>query len=168
MLRLLTLGGLDLRDAHGEAHPLLAQPKRLGLLVFLAMAGNGGVRRRDILLSHFWPELDETRARGALRQATYVLRRSLGDRVIVMRGDDELGIDVSELWTDVTAFESAVNAGDMHAAAGLYRGDFLDGFFVSGASSAFDEWVSLERQRLRRLAAQSRAPAGAGAAQPSA
>ena len=155
MLRLLTLGGLDLRDARDEAHPLLAQPKRLGLLVFLATAGPDGVRRRDILLSHFWPELDDVRARGALRQATYVLRRMLGDGALVMRGDDELGTDSAAIWTDALAFESAVDSGDMRAAAELYRGDFLDGFFVSGASTTFDEWVASERQRLRRLAAHA-------------
>jgi serine/threonine-protein kinase len=133
----------------------LSQPKRLGLLVYLAAATNGqAYRRRDTLLSHFWPELDEDRARRALRQAMYVLRRHLGDGVIRARGEDELGVDGTVLWVDSVAFERALASGDHREAAELYRGDFLDGFFVSGAGAEFDEWVAGERRRLRELASR--------------
>lgn len=152
MLRLLTLGGLELRHETGVLHALLAKPKRLGLLVFLAAGGVHRMRRRDQLLSYFWPELDEARARGALRQAVYSLRHDLGDGVIVARSDDELGIDPAVLSIDSMMFDDAVCAGDMPRAAAHYRGDFLDGFFASGTGPAFDEWVSAERARLRQLA----------------
>lgn len=155
MLRLLTLGALELLDGAGHAHPLLARPKRLGLLVFLSAGGASRMRRRDVLLSHFWPELDDARARGALRQAVYSLRHELGDGVIVSRSDDELGIDPALLTMDVTAFEDAVSAGDTRRAASLYRGQFLDGFFASGTGAGFDEWVAAERARLRHVACRA-------------
>lgn len=155
MLRLLTLGGLELLDGAGDAHPLLARPKRLGLLVLLAAGGSGRMRRRDLLLSYFWPELDDARARGALRQAVYSLRHELGDGVIVSRSDDELGIDPARLTMDVTAFEDAVSAGDTRRAASLYRGEFLDGFFATGTGARFDEWVAAERARLRHVACRT-------------
>jgi hypothetical protein len=36
-------------------------------------------------------------------------------------------------------------------ATALYRGDFLDGFYLDG-SPAFEQWALLERERLRNLA----------------
>ena len=70
MIELRTLGTLDLRDgAMGEIRRVLAQPKRLALLVYLALAP--AAPRRDSLLALFWPELDQGRARLALRQAVH-------------------------------------------------------------------------------------------------
>ena len=40
--------------------------------------------------------------------------------------------------------------GSLQRAVELYRGDFLDGFYVHGAP-AFEEWVLAERERLRTL-----------------
>jgi DNA-binding SARP family transcriptional activator len=151
VIRLQTLGTLDLIDDDGHPHPLLAQPKRLGLLVYLAAERRS--KRRDTIMPLFWPELDQARARGALRQAVYVLRRELGD-VIRLRGEDELGIDPAALWLDVEAFETAAGRGDWRAAAALYRGDFLDGFFIPGAAPDFDSWTGAERARLRALASR--------------
>src|SRR5262249_52898993 len=42
-------------------------------------------------------------------------------------------------------------AGQLEAATTLYRGDFLDGFYLDG-SPAFEQWALLERERLRTLA----------------
>jgi DNA-binding SARP family transcriptional activator len=163
LLRLSTLGGLDLSAGGDQVHPLLSQPKRLGLLVYLSAAKSQGYRRRDTILPLFWPELDQDRARNALRQATYVLRRDLGDGVIRMHGEEELGVDPAKLWVDVTAFETAFAASEYRTAADLYRGDFLDGFFVSGAGAEFDEWVAGERDRLRGLASRAMWVAAEGA-----
>ena len=37
----------------------------------------------------------------------------------------------------------------------LYRGDFLEGVFVSDASPELEDWISAERLRLRGLAAKA-------------
>ncbi len=80
MIELRTLGALELRGADGfEFRPILQQPKRLALLVYLAVATPRRFHRRDTLLGIFWPELDAEHARPALRRALYFLRRSLGD-----------------------------------------------------------------------------------------
>ena len=49
---------------------------------------------------------------------------------------------------DAAAFEAALDAGDLHTAVELYRGDFLNGVHVSDAPD-FERWLDDERARLR-------------------
>lgn len=94
MIELQTLGGLSLTDSQGrELRPLLAQPKRLALLAYLAVHNHHGPRRRDSVVALFWPELDAEHARGALRQALRFLRRTLGDGVLNSRSDEALDFE---------------------------------------------------------------------------
>jgi DNA-binding SARP family transcriptional activator/TolB-like protein len=154
MIQLCTLGSLDLRAADGrEVRSVLAQPKRLALLVYLA-AGvpGGGFARRDTLLAMFWPESSDERGRGAFRQAVLYLRRSLGKGVLVNRAEDELGIAPGAIQCDATGFRAALAAGDDEAALSLYGGDLLDGFFVADAPG-FEQWLEAERADLRAEAA---------------
>jgi DNA-binding SARP family transcriptional activator/tetratricopeptide (TPR) repeat protein len=167
MNRLLTFGAAGLRRADGrDVQSVLAHPKRLALLVYLATAQPGPVHRRDTLLGLFWPEQEEAHARASLRKAVHLLRQSLGADTIVRRGDDELGIDPERLWTDVAAFETALGAGRFADAVELYRGPFLAGLFVDDAPE-FERWLTATRLRLERDAsaaaqqvAESREAAG--------
>ena len=70
-----------------ELTAVLRQPKRLALLLYLTLASPRGLQRRDRLLALFWPEQEESRARNALSQALHVLRRGLGEEVLVRRGE---------------------------------------------------------------------------------
>src|SRR5947199_5634770 len=75
MIELRMLGTLDLKGADGRAvHSILAQPKRLALLAYLAVQAAGA--RRDSVVALFWPELDTAHARGALRQSLRFLAAS--------------------------------------------------------------------------------------------
>jgi DNA-binding SARP family transcriptional activator len=153
MIELKTLGAVDLRDAAGEPlRGVLAQPKRLALLVYLALARPRGFQRRDVLLALFWPEADHEHARAALRKAVLVVRRELGEGVLVSRGDEELGLAAGTVACDVVAFEQALAEHRAIDALELYRGDLLEGFFVSDAPE-FERWVDGERARLREHAA---------------
>lgn len=155
MLRFRMLGAVDLRDSRGaELRSVLAQPKRLALLTYLAEAPPRSFHSRDTLLGLFWPELDEARARAALSQALYYLRRSLGEGIITNRGQGEIGVDPDRLWCDAVAFERALEEGDAGRALELYRGDFLPGFFLSDAVE-WERWLARERARLRRRAAEA-------------
>jgi DNA-binding SARP family transcriptional activator/TolB-like protein len=152
MIELRALGSLDLRTADGhEIRSVLAQPKRLALLAYLAAAVPGGFARRDTLLGMFWPESSDERARGAFRQAVLYLRRSLGEGVLVNRAEDELGIAAGTLWCDAAEFRAALERGDPASALALYRGDLLDGLFVADAPE-FEAWLSAERADLRARA----------------
>jgi serine/threonine-protein kinase len=149
MLEFRVLGPLDLRDPAGtEVRAVLAQPKRLALLAYLAVHGGGGFHRRDTLLALFWPESDTERARGALRRALYVLRQALGEGVLVSRGDDEVGLAPGMLWCDAVEFDRLLAAGAAADALALYRGDLLGGLFVADAPE-FEVWLDGERRALR-------------------
>jgi DNA-binding SARP family transcriptional activator len=155
MLQLRTLGGSDLTDpdGRGELHAVLVQPKRFGLLVYLAVASSHRFRRRDTLVSLFWPELDAEHARGALRQALRFLRGELGPTVLLSRGEEEIGVNREALCCDATEFDLACQAGDWKRAMDLYQGDLLAGVYLPGTSADFEQWLESERERLRRLAA---------------
>ena len=153
MIRFHTLGVLDLRGPDGaEVGSVLRQPKRLGLLAYLAIASPRRFHRRDSLLALFWPELDEEHARAALRRALYFLRLELGADVLTGRGEDEVGVS-DELWCDVSALDVAVASGEFEDAVRLYRGALLEGLHVSGAAPEFSEWLDRERERVRDRAA---------------
>jgi DNA-binding SARP family transcriptional activator len=146
-----TFGPVSLTDAEGrEVHALLAQPRRLALLAYLAVAAPRGLHRRDAILTLFWPELDQQHARTALRQALRVIRGSLG-AVITSRGDDEIGLDFERFQCDADAFDRAIGGGRWDEALELYRGELLEGFFISGAPE-FERWLDAERARLRAAA----------------
>jgi eukaryotic-like serine/threonine-protein kinase len=154
MIELRTLGAVELRGCDPQsADALVSQPKRLGLLAYLAIATPRGLHRRDSLLALFWPESDQTHARGALRNALSFLRHQLGEDVIVTRGD-EVGLDPATFWCDVTAFLACADAHTAEEALALYRGDLLDGFHVADAPD-FDGWLEAERSHLRGRAAEA-------------
>jgi eukaryotic-like serine/threonine-protein kinase len=150
-------GAVDLRGGNGqELRGVLAQPKRLALLAYLAAAEPAGPHRRDTLLGLFWPELDQERARNNLSQAVHFLRRALGDATIASRGGEDLALEHSLAWVDVRAFHAALDADRPDEALDLYRGDLLPSFFIPG-SAAFEEWLERARARLRiRAAAAAR------------
>jgi TolB-like protein/DNA-binding SARP family transcriptional activator len=148
MIQLRLLGSVDFTGSDGQTlRPVLAQPKRAALFAYLAIATPLGFHRRDKLLGLFWPESDAEHARGALRTALYFLRRSLGDGVVVSRGEEEVGLVPGAVLCDAVAFEEALERGELEKAVELYRGDLLDGFYVGGLPE-FERWVELERQRL--------------------
>lgn len=155
MIELKTLGALELRGAgSADCGAVLRQPKRLALLTYLACASPRRFHRRDSLLALFWPDLDTSHARAALRRALYFLRGALGDRVLVGRGEEEIGVDEEFLLCDVRAFERAIAKGHREEALELYHGDLLEGFFVSSAPD-FERWLDTERTALRTAAARA-------------
>src|SRR3989454_987008 len=155
MIHFRMLGGLSLTAADGrEVRSLLAQPRRLALLAYLAAGTPRDFQRRDSLVALFWPELDQKHARAALREALHVLRGAVGQGIVTRRGDEEIGLDSDLFWNDVAAFDRAVAAAEWGEALELYRGDLLEGFFISEAP-AFERWLETERARLKDAACRS-------------
>lgn len=150
MVRLRVLGAVDLRDDGGrDLDAVLAQPKRLALLTYLALARPKGFHRREVLLSLFWPQSDRGTARNSLRQTLHFLRHSLGDGVIVSRGENDVGVDHEVLWCDAAAFATSLDGGDSDEALALYRGDLMPGTLI-GDAPEFNRWLDDEREHLRQ------------------
>lgn len=149
-MRLQVLGTLDVVDGDGVQLPILAQPKRLAVLLYLALARPRGKHRRDTLLAMFWPELDRERARTALNKSVHHLRSVLGAEVVIRPGAQRLGVDEVFVESDAARFESAIGV-DPALALELYRGELLPGFNVSDAPE-FERWLDQERARLHQAA----------------
>ena len=140
------------------------------LLAYLALERDRP-RRRDELASLLWPDVPDQVARRNLRLSLHRLRRALDDEeersafFEITRDTVQCRPDV--IWVDALAFEELVIAVRRHAheaieschacaerltkAVELYRGDFLEGFFLKDCL-AFSEWVALRRERWHALA----------------
>jgi DNA-binding SARP family transcriptional activator len=109
---------------------------------------------RERILSVLWPVGDPERNRHALTQSLYHSRKALGcDDVFLLAGGD-IRLNAERMKSDVQGFVSLFMQGDDECAVELYRGEFLEGFFVPGIAE-FDHWVSNQRVRLRDLAGQA-------------
>lgn len=158
-LTLTLLGGFQARLDSGHALRLRTR-RAQALLAYLAMPRHRA-HARDALATLLWGHLAQGEARSRLRQTLFTLRRALaavsppclrvdGDTVVL----DLAGIDV-----DASFFEALVAQGtpdSLERAAGLYRGDFLQGLPGQGPHpSPFEEWLAGERERLRELALEA-------------
>ena len=169
MIDLRLLGAIEVRSGPtGASRAGLTQPKRVALLVYLALAEPAGLHARDRLLALLWPEADDASSRHSLRNALHALRQALGDDAIVTRGEAWVGLDFGALRCDALELRAHVAAGRVDDALALWKGDLAPGFHLSGAPD-FERWLEDERSALRRAvraAAWTRADAleGSGAA----
>ena len=149
--RIVVLGSSDLRSEDAsQIQSVLQQPRRFALLAYLALATRHGPVQRDTVLGVFWADKTQDKARGALNQAVHYLRRSLGADAIRTVGDTiELSRD--QVTCDAVDFAEAHAAGRWKAAHDLYAGDLLPGFYDSGATPDFEQWLDGERRALHRL-----------------
>lgn len=156
MIQFFALGTVDLRERDGAPlDAVLSGPKRVALLAHLALARPRGFQRRDAVLPLLWPDSDQRRARGALRNLLHQTRSTLGEGIIESRGREEIGLAEGALWCDAVAFEDALDTGRLREALDLYRGDLMEGFHVPDAAPAFQHWLDGERKRLQRRAAEA-------------
>jgi DNA-binding SARP family transcriptional activator/tetratricopeptide (TPR) repeat protein len=146
MFCLKTFGGALLDGPQGARAGAASQPRRIAVLAILA-ASRPGVSR-DRIVGMLWPESAEERARHALSQFLYSLRRDLGEDVIVA-SPTLLQLDRTRVSSDVDELEDALRRSDLEHAVDLYGGPFLDGFYLNGCPD-FERWVEEERARLAR------------------
>ncbi|MEM7120567.1 MAG: BTAD domain-containing putative transcriptional regulator [Pseudomonadota bacterium] len=155
-LQIALLGGFAVRHGSGDVIELKGQKDR-ALLGFLALSP-GVPWPRDKLASMLWGDAGDKQARDSLKQALLRLRRTF-DAVrpaplIANRQTITLAHDAAMV--DVTVFEDLLDQATLEAskqAADIYRGDLLDG--VEPRSTAFDDWLMVERQRLRDKASEA-------------
>ncbi|MEZ4831933.1 MAG: BTAD domain-containing putative transcriptional regulator [Caldilineaceae bacterium] len=156
-LEIRLFGGLDLRLG-GDVVGSLPTRKAEALLTYLACQKRP--IGREVLADLLWDDRSQDQALANLRSILSSLRKVLKDHLLVTR--QTVAFDrSSDHWLDVDAFTQQIDAlarlpGDqrtaaLQAAVDLYRGDFLEGFYLR-ESIGFEEWAILERERLQRLA----------------
>ncbi|MEX1018504.1 MAG: AAA family ATPase, partial [Litorilinea sp.] len=135
--------------------------KSRALLFYLAAHAQPVNRNR--LLSILWADHTPDTARGNLRSTLYNLRQSIGDHLaadadtVALTG--ALTVDARELAAfDFEALLHAASSQDpaqlrqqAHTCLAHYRGDLLADF-DAGDIPEYEEWLTLERERLRRIA----------------
>jgi DNA-binding SARP family transcriptional activator/TolB-like protein len=147
------LGPVDLTGSDGQpVRSVLNQPKRIAFLAFLATAPSG-TRTREEVLGRLWPNADREKARHALSQTLYFIRRSLGKDVI-RNGGEVLALNPDVIVTDVSAFLRALDDERPAEALELYRGELLQGF-VFDVDPEIDRWLDGARERLHQKALEA-------------
>jgi predicted ATPase/DNA-binding SARP family transcriptional activator len=150
----------------GEAVTSFESNKVRALLAYLAVEADRP-HSRDALVGLLWPEQPGRTARRNLSQALFNLRQAIHDDgntspfLQVTRRSVQLNPE-GDHWLDVSAFAVHIAASEVHIhprletcdpcierleqAAELYRGSFLQGFFIDD-SIPFEEWVIFWRER---------------------
>lgn len=142
--RLNALGSLVVTGPHGPLGGSAGQRRGLAFLACLAVAAERGVSREK-MIGFLWPDTTDERARHALAQTLYRVRRHFGADCVI--GTDHLRLNADIFSADVREFEVALEEGRLEDAAALYRGPFLDGFALPDAAE-FEQWAAAERTRL--------------------
>ena len=151
-LKLTLLGGFEARTASGDVVELPGQKDR-ALLAYLAIAP-GEPHSRGRVAGLLWSERGDQQARDSLKQSLLRLRRSLGagDGGVLRADRRSVALDRNGIDVDVRTFERLVRDDTIDAlaqAASVYRGDLLEGIVVH--DPAFEDWLLIERQRLRQV-----------------
>ncbi len=133
--------------------------KSVALLCYLAVTGQP--HSRALLAGLFWGDATEANARAGLRKTLAELRRLVGPHLLITRHevafnrDANYFLDVEPFTQAVFAFKqdqtpslSPARVVELTESVALYRGEFLAGFHIHRAP-VFEEWVLLERERLR-------------------
>ncbi|MCP5096075.1 MAG: hypothetical protein GY943_11015, partial [Chloroflexi bacterium] len=165
-LSIRLLGSFQVELA-GEPVVGFASDRVRALLAYLVTEADQP-HRRDKLAGLLWPNSPQKTARTNLRRALSDLRKAIGDHqanppyLLITRQTIQFNSG-SDVWVDVIAFTSlsaAVTTNrptdeqtiqHLEETAVLYRGHFLEGFYVDG-SLPFEEWALLKGERLQRQA----------------
>ncbi len=131
----------------GEQRIAFKRKKALALIAYLALQAQPS--RRDTILTLLWPDLDEVRARAALRRTLAAITETplrmwlRADRQVIELRDD------SALWVDVVVMRAALhtNNDEKASAALLYRDRFMMGFTLDDAAD-FDDWQAAQTQSI--------------------
>jgi DNA-binding SARP family transcriptional activator len=148
---LILFGGISLRGPGREVDRVLVNGKAVGLLAYLALPTMGRFVRRDTLAGLLWPELDQSRARTALRKTVHTVRKAMTPEALLSRGDEDVALSGTQVWCDASAFSTAADSGFLLRALELYRGELMPGFHLTD-SWDFDRWLEEERSAARERA----------------
>ena len=149
---MLTIQLLGLPRLWLDGRPLKVTRRKSRALVYFLAAHTAPVTREQ-LINLLWPDHDRRGAQQLLRTTAHGLHQALGAALVAT--NEALGL-AEDVDVDVRRFERLDVTLDRDPQAlavtlELYRGDFLQDFELPD-SSAFDDWLTVERERFRGLA----------------
>ncbi len=149
MLELSFLGPPEVRF-QGRAVNLRTR-KTLAVLAFLAL--EGGMQPRARLTALLWPELEETQARGNLRNVLTYLKDALGGEAHLLIERQAIGLRQETVRVDVRELERVAQgeseAAQLEQIVRSYRGELLEAFALPDAPE-FDDWLATQRELVRQ------------------
>ncbi|MEX2540319.1 MAG: AAA family ATPase [Trueperaceae bacterium] len=158
VLEIRLLGGLRVIS---EGHPAseLVSSRARSLLAHLLLHREAPQSRRQLAFL-FWPDSSEAQAHTNLRRELHQLRKALpqaepylkvDSRTLCWSGDEQFRLDVERFEAGVEeasrATQPAQRLDALSRAVDLYRGDLLP--------DDYDDWIEVERERLRGLYGQT-------------
>ena len=148
----LTLFGSPQVRHYGQVVNGFRSSKAQALLFFLAASGRA--HTRATLAGLLWGDQPETAARVSLSKCLSNLHELLGDALLIDRQTVSFNrsipyqLDTERFAADSGAPGTTEEAQTLQAALALYRGDFLEGFYVRDAPD-FEQWLLGQRARYR-------------------
>lgn len=151
-LSLALLGPPQIQLAETSLLPTTTR-KSQALLIYLAM--NPGFHTREALCGLLWPEMPDKRARNNLRTVLHelrILREShlqVERQAVAFRPQSSYELDVKTMLAWLTTSRSDLDPSQVSMILQIYRGEFLEGFYIRDAAP-FEEWVTSQREYLHR------------------
>lgn len=131
-----------------------ARRKSQALLAYLVVTGRA--HTREALAAILAPETDDRLARQHLRNALHELMSVLGEwlhvtpQQVALRPAGVLNVDVLSFERELAAVSTTHDVHTLERAITRYAADFMEGFHLRD-NTPFEEWLLLERERLRNL-----------------
>ncbi|MCE7985949.1 MAG: hypothetical protein DYG89_32630 [Caldilinea sp. CFX5] len=153
----LTLFGSPAVHYHGQPVTGFRSSKAQALLYYLAVTGRP--HTRPTLAGLFWGDQPEAAARTSLSKCLSNLRDLVGDTVVVDRQtvafnrQQPYHLDTEGFLAGIGQPPTPETIHTWQAALALYRGDFLEGFYVREAPD-FEQWVLVQRAHYREAVLQ--------------
>ena len=148
-----------------DGAPLVTDTRKaIALLAYLAVTRQA--QTRDTLATLFWPELDQSRARAALRRTLSALKAAAPLPWLRVEREQVALVCNDTVDCDIHRFEHCIAAcppgealpcagcrGRLEEAARLYQEDFMAGFTLRD-SAAFDDWQFFQAEGYRNALAR--------------
>ena len=148
----LTLFGSPTVRRHGQVVTGFRSSKAQALLYYLAVTGRP--HTRPTLAGLFWGDQPEAAARTSLSKCLSNLRDLVGDAVLIDRQtvvfnrQQPYHLETEGFLAGMGQPPTPETLPTWQAALALYRGDFLEGFYVREAPD-FEQWVLVQRTHYR-------------------
>lgn len=136
-----------------DGQPVKSMPTRVSQALLIYLLHQPVPVSRETLIDLFFQASEPKQAAANFRATLSRLRKELAPFLNITTRTVAINREAN-IRLDTQMFEAALEAGQGDAALSVYSGDFLAGFFLRDAPE-FEQWVVIERERLRLLAVEA-------------